>query len=137
MHSITAQLLVAMLFGILILIMPRVLHYLFPDRGAASRLIPSPQRDARSNFMTNNVQKPHEKMPEHHSTDQQLLTKEEKIDAQGADSFPASDLPSYSGGKHIVGAPTGRESDGPTLDRDAVAHAEKKVKSGAAAKADK
>ena len=32
--------------------------------------------------------KPHEKMPEHHSTDKQPVTKEEKIDAQMADSFP-------------------------------------------------
>ena len=25
--------------------------------------------------------------------------------------FPASDPPSFSGGNHIIGAPTGRESD--------------------------
>ena len=40
--------------------------------------------------------KPHEKMPEHHSTDKNPETKEEKIDAQMEDSFPASDPPSYS-----------------------------------------
>lgn len=58
-------------------------------------------------------QKPHEKMPEHLSTSKKAETKEEKIDAQMADSFPASDPPSYSGGNHIIGAPTGRESDSP------------------------
>ncbi len=57
--------------------------------------------------------KPHEKMPEHHSTDKTPTTKEEKIDAQMEDSFPASDPPSFSGGNHIVGAPTGRESAPP------------------------
>jgi len=54
---------------------------------------------------------PHKKMPEHHSTDKEPKNKEEKIDAQMADSFPASDPPSYSGGNHIIGAPAGRESD--------------------------
>ena len=34
--------------------------------------------------------KPHEKMPEHHSTDREPKTKEEKIDAQMEDSFPAA-----------------------------------------------
>ena len=47
--------------------------------------------------------KAHEKMPEHHSTDKPAMTKEEKIDAQMADSFPASDPPSFSGGNHIIG----------------------------------
>ena len=42
--------------------------------------------------------KPHEKMPEHLSTNKKAETKEEKIDAQMADSFPASDPPSFSGG---------------------------------------
>ena len=41
-----------------------------------------------------NNTKPHEKMPEHHSTDKQPKNKEEKIDAQMEDSFPASDPPS-------------------------------------------
>lgn len=57
--------------------------------------------------------KPHQKMPEHLSTSKIPETKEEKIDAQMADTFPASDPPSYSGGNHIVGAPSGRESDAP------------------------
>ncbi|MEJ0044035.1 MAG: hypothetical protein WDM81_18275 [Rhizomicrobium sp.] len=46
------------------------------------------------------------------------------------DSFPASDPPSFSGGKHIIGAPTERESDSPTPDTHAVKEAEKKVKTG-------
>jgi hypothetical protein len=53
------------------------------------------------------------------------------------DSFPASDPPSFSGGNHIVGAPTGRESDSPAPDHPAVAEAEKKVKSGSATKPEK
>ena len=80
-----------------------------------------------------NNNKPHEKMPEHHSTDKQPKNKEEKIDAQMEDSFPASDPPSFSGGNHIIGAPTGRESDSPGPDSPAVVSAEKKVKSGSAA----
>ena len=59
---------------------------------------------------------------------------EDKIDAQVEDSFPASDPPSYSGGKHIVGAPVERESDSPTADHPSVVAAEKKVKSGDAPK---
>jgi hypothetical protein len=43
-----------------------------------------------------------------------------------ADTFPASDPPSYSGGNHIIGAPSGRESDAPKPDQ--VAEAEKKAK---------
>ena len=80
-----------------------------------------------------NNNKPHEKMPEHHSTDKQPKNKEEKIDAQMEDSFPASDPPSFSGGNHIIGAPSGRESDSPGPDSPAVVSAEKKVKSGSAA----
>ena len=76
--------------------------------------------------------KPHEKMPEHHSTDKTPTTKEEKIDAQMEDSFPASDPPSFSGGNHIIGAPTGRESEAPSPDAPAVVEAEKKVKDGSA-----
>jgi hypothetical protein len=75
-------------------------------------------------------QKPHEKMPEHLSTSKDCNTKEEKIDAQMADSFPASDPPSYSGGNHIVGAPANRESESPAPDHPAVIDAEKKVKQG-------
>ena len=75
-------------------------------------------------------QKPHEKMPEHLSTNKKAETREEKIDAQMADSFPASDPPSYSGGNHIIGAPAGRESDAPKPDEPAVVEAEKKAKEG-------
>ena len=78
--------------------------------------------------------KTHEKMPEHHSTDKQPVTKEEKIDAQMEDSFPASDPPSFSGGNHIIGAPTDRESESPTADAPEVVAAEKKVKTGNAKK---
>ena len=70
-------------------------------------------------------------MPEHLSTSKPL-TKEEKIDAQMADSFPASDPPSYSGGNHIIGAPADRESEAPSPDDPAVVDAEKKVKTGQA-----
>jgi hypothetical protein len=80
--------------------------------------------------MSTHDQKPHEKMPEHLSTAKPCTTKEEKIDAQMADSFPASDPPSYSGGNHIIGAPANRESDAPTSDHPAVIEAEKKVKQG-------
>jgi hypothetical protein len=74
--------------------------------------------------------KPHEKMPEHLSTNKKVETREEKIDAQMADTFPASDPPSYSGGNHIIGAPSGRESDTPKPDTPAVTEAEKKAKAG-------
>jgi len=74
--------------------------------------------------------KPHEKMPEHLSTNKKVESREEKIDAQMADTFPASDPPSYSGGNHIVGAPSGRESDSPKPDQPAVIEAEKKAKAG-------
>jgi hypothetical protein len=55
---------------------------------------------------------------------------EDKVDRQMKDSFPASDPPSFSGGKHIIGAPQERESDSPTADHPAVVDAAKKVKSG-------
>lgn len=57
-------------------------------------------------------------------------TQEEQIDKQMKDFFPASDPPSYSGGNHAIGAPTGRESESPKSDAHEVASAEKKVKSG-------
>ena len=57
------------------------------------------------------------KNPEHLSTAKPAKGREEKIDQQMADSFPASDPPSFSGGNHIVGAPRERESKSP--DRDA------------------
>ena len=68
--------------------------------------------------MSDHSETPHEKMPEHHSTDKEPKTKEEKIDAQMEDSFPASDPPSFSGGNHIIGAPTGRESDSLAVGRE-------------------
>ena len=58
---------------------------------------------------------------------------DEKVDQQSDESFPASDPPSYSGGKHIIGAPKERESDAPKPDSRAVKEAEKKVKTGDAA----
>jgi hypothetical protein len=58
---------------------------------------------------------------------------DEKVDQQSDESFPASDPPSYSGGKHIIGAPVERESDSPTADHPEVVRAEKKVKTGDAA----
>ena len=75
---------------------------------------------------------PGPKMPEHLSTDTPARSKEEKIDKQMQDSFPASDPPSFSGGNHIVGAPQSRESDAPTPDDPAVKSAEQKVKDGSA-----
>lgn len=74
--------------------------------------------------------KPHKKMPEHHSTDKKPTSKEAKIDAQMEDSFPASDPPSFSGGNHIIGAPKDRESEAPTGNSPEVIEAEKKVREG-------
>jgi hypothetical protein len=50
-------------------------------------------------------------MPEHLSTAKPAKTREEKIDRQMEDSFPASDPPSFSGGNHIVGAPERGDGD--------------------------
>ena len=47
--------------------------------------------------------------------------REEKIDKQMEDSFPASDPPSYSGGNHIVGAPVDRVSETPSPNKDRAA----------------
>lgn len=80
--------------------------------------------------MNKHVEKPHKKLPEHHSTDKKPATKEEKIDAQMEDTFPASDPPSFSGGNHIVGAPKGRESEAPTGNSPEVIEAEEKLKTG-------
>lgn len=88
-----------------------------------------------SHATTTDRNQPHHKVPEHLSTS--AKTKDEKIDAQMADSFPASDPPSYSGGNHIIGAPKNRESESPTGNDPAVLDAEKKVKQGAATKPDK
>lgn len=73
---------------------------------------------------------PGPKLPEHHSTDKPRPTKEDKIDAQMEDTFPASDPPSFSGGNHTIGAPKDRESEAPAPDSPAVTEAEKKVKDG-------
>jgi hypothetical protein len=83
---------------------------------------------------TTDRNQPHRKVPEHLSHAAKPLTKDEKIDAQMADTFPASDPPSYSGGNHIIGAPPERESDAPSPDDPAVVDAEKKVKQGTASK---
>jgi hypothetical protein len=77
-----------------------------------------------------------QKVPEHLSTAKPATTREEKIDRQMEDSFPASDPPSFSGGNHIIGAPVARESDAATGENTAVKEAEKKVHSGDAKKAD-
>lgn len=87
--------------------------------------------------MSRHIGKSHEKMPEHHSTDKKPTTKDEKIDAQMEDSFPASDPPSFSGGNHIIGAPKDRESEAPTGISPEVVEAEKKVKDGTAKEKDK
>ena len=78
----------------------------------------------------NTVHPSGQKVPEHLSTTKPAMTKEEKIDKQMEDSFPASDPPSYSGGNHIIGAPVARESDAPTGDAPEVKDAEKKVRDG-------
>jgi hypothetical protein len=71
-----------------------------------------------------------QKVPEHLSTAKPAITREEKIDAQMEDSFPASDPPSFSGGNHIIGAPVARESDAATGEAPEVKKAEKKVHDG-------
>ena len=73
-----------------------------------------------------------QKVPQHLSTANQAAAREEKIDRQMEDSFPASDPPSFSGGNHIIGAPVSRESDAPTSETPEVKAAEKKVREGAA-----
>jgi hypothetical protein len=72
----------------------------------------------------------HQKMPE--PARKPAVTREEKIDRQVEDSFPASDPPSYSGGNHVIGAPADRESESPKADSPEVVQAEKKVKDGKA-----
>lgn len=61
--------------------------------------------------MANEHPTPPPKIPEHLSTAKPARSKEDKIDRQMEDSFPASDPPSYSGGNHIVGAPPERDSE--------------------------
>lgn len=80
---------------------------------------------------------PGPKIPEHLSTAKPATTKEEKIDRQMEDSFPASDPPSFSGGNHTIGAPVARESETPSADSPEVKDAEKKVKDGSAKKVEK
>lgn len=63
-------------------------------------------------------------------TAEERKRQEDKIDRQMKDSFPASDPPSFSGGKHIIGAPMERKSVSPTAESTAVKKAEKKEKSG-------
>lgn len=62
--------------------------------------------------------------------------REAAIDRQMKESFPASDPPSFSGGKHIIGAPTKRESNSPKPGSHAVKAAERKVKQGSAKEPD-
>jgi hypothetical protein len=59
-------------------------------------------------------------------------SKEDKLDKQLEDSFPASDVPSYSAGS--IGAPPARESGAANANDAEVKDAEAKVKSGAAKK---
>lgn len=75
---------------------------------------------------------PAPKIPEHLSTAKPASSREEKIDRQMEDTFPASDPPSYSGGNHVIGAPRERESESPKSDAHEVTSAEKKVKDGSA-----
>jgi hypothetical protein len=70
------------------------------------------------------------KVPEHLSTAKPAAGTEEQIDQQMADSFPASDPPSFSGGNHIIGAPVERESEAVTAETPEVKEAEKKVHDG-------
>jgi hypothetical protein len=76
-------------------------------------------------------------MPEHLSTDRPARSREEMIDKQMQDSFPASDPPSFSGGKHTIGAPAERESEAPKPNSPAETEAEQKVKDGTAKEAHK
>jgi len=63
---------------------------------------------------------------------QDLKKQDSAIDRQMKESFPASDPPSYSGGKHIIGAPKERKSTAPKPGSHAVKEAERKVKEGSA-----
>jgi hypothetical protein len=71
-----------------------------------------------------------QQVPEHLSTSKPAATREDKIDQQMEDSFPASDPPSFSGGNHIIGAPVSRESDAATGSSPEVKEAQKKVHEG-------
>ena len=80
---------------------------------------------------------PGPKIPEHLSTARPASNREEKIDRQMEDSFPASDPPSFSGGNHTIGAPKERESESPTGSAHEVIEAEERVKNGEAGKLEK
>jgi hypothetical protein len=80
---------------------------------------------------------PGPKIPEHLSTNKPAKNREEKIDRQMEDSFPASDPPSFSGGNHTIGAPKERESESPTGSDHDVVKAEQRVKKGHAGKVEK
>ncbi|HEY2836443.1 MAG TPA: hypothetical protein VGI89_07730 [Rhizomicrobium sp.] len=81
---------------------------------------------------------PGPKIPEHLSTAKPAArSREEKIDRQMEDSFPASDPPSFSGGNHVIGAPKERESEPAKGDDHEVVNAEKRVKKGNAGKPEK
>ena len=80
---------------------------------------------------------PSPKIPEHLSTTKPARGREEKIDRQMEDSFPASDPPSFSGGNHVIGAPQERESESPKGDAHEVVSAEKRVKKGDTTKPEK
>lgn len=73
---------------------------------------------------------PAPKLPDPALRQKPAMTREEKIDRQVEDTFPASDPPSYSGGNHAIGAPVNRESTAPTPDTHEVKEAEKQVKDG-------
>jgi hypothetical protein len=75
-------------------------------------------------------QTPSPKVPRHPITAKPARALDDKIDRQMEDTFPASDPPSYSGGKHAIGAPENRESESPTAGSRAVREAEKQVKDG-------
>ena len=75
---------------------------------------------------------PPPKIPERLSTSNPATNREEKIDRQMEDSFPASDPPSFSGGNHTIGAPKERESETPSGSSPEVKNAENKVKDGSA-----
>ncbi|HEU4549430.1 MAG TPA: hypothetical protein VFS01_07015 [Rhizomicrobium sp.] len=66
--------------------------------------------------------------------DRKASRREDKIDQQMKDTFPASDPPSYSGGNHIVGAPPGRESEAAAAPDADVADDRKKIPRGKAKK---
>lgn len=53
---------------------------------------------------------PAPKIPKRPSTIKPPSDREDEIDRQMADTFPASDPPSFSGGNHMVGAPEKRDS---------------------------